>query len=290
MHTRANIRGTALAKPTRGKDHFCVSMAALGLLALLAFDIWALHPFLTMEFRRLEPWKIALLCVGDCTCLMWFLWYFVQHVILCDPLCDKPIAQQEPKRVTWFYVSTILGLLFDLSATIYFGYRERGEYDDAILTSSTVQTMNTYHASKGLNWRMICRFRASDGRDYDTVVRLHLTPGDPFPETLSPKTVAELQAAKVGMDLPIRYDRAWPARAWLDGVPDDDNGLMWFSIAAIAFQGIGMLIVGLMGWKSLQESRKQGMAPWWLDINRAIPAALQIVAMAYWGALMRMFD
>src|SRR5262245_22042380 len=99
--------------------------AAWLLLALLFFALWALHPYVSLEFRRLEPWKIALLLMGDVVCLLWFLWYFVRHGVLNEPLEERPIERGKRTGARWFYISLIVGLSGDFAATLYFGYRER---------------------------------------------------------------------------------------------------------------------------------------------------------------------
>jgi len=261
--------------------------AAWILLALLLFDLWALAPFLAIEFRRLEPWKIALLLLGDCVCLLWFLWYFVLHGVLGQPLKERPIERGERSRARWFYISLFLGLSTDLAATVYFGYHERIEYDHATPTLATVDSMRTRHASEGLNWEFRCRFRASDGRDYQTTVRLHLTPGDPFPSLFAPDIKRAVDANANPGVIPIRYHPTWPTRAWLDGVREDENGLTWFSIAMIGFQAMATLVLMSLSWKSFKEARRRGMRPWWLDLHRAIPAAIQILVMAFFGSLIR---
>ena len=266
-----------------------VGLAATGLVALLAFDVWALQPFIRLEFRRLEPWKIALVCVGDLLALLWLLWYIAQHFVLAQPLRDRPLTPARRRSIGWFYTTLALGLGLDLAATLILGYHEVREYDRAVRTTAEVTSMRTRHASHGLNWEMICQFRDGGGRDYQTIIRLHLTPGDPFPTTLSPQTIGQLEAARPPHALPIRYAASWPARAWLDGVPEDSNGLTWFSIAVIGFQAMGMSVVAALGWRSYQAARSRGATPWWLDIQRAIPAGMQILVMAYWGALMKNF-
>jgi hypothetical protein len=262
--------------------------AAWILFGLLFFDLWALHPFMSAEFRRLEPWKLALLLMGDCVCLLWFCWYFVLHGVLNQPLIEKPIDLSRRTGARWFFISLILGLSGDLLATVYFGYRERIEYDHATPILATVDSMHTRHASEGLDWEFTCHFVAADGRAYQTLVRLHLTPGDPFPTTFPRDLRRKLDANQTPAQIPIRYQPTWPARAWTDGVREDENGLTWFSIAMIFFQAMATLLVMTLSWKSFKEARRRGVTPWWLDLHRAVPAALQILVMAFFGMLVRL--
>jgi hypothetical protein len=264
-----------------------ITVAAWMLLGLLVFDLWALEPFFTTEFHRLEPWKIAAISIGDSIGLFWFIFYFVQHFIFGKSLGDRPAAHGDRLVSWWFYASMALGLAADLGATLYFKHHEVVEYDSATRTTATAISMKTRHASEGLNWEMLCRFRAEDGRDYETLVRLHLTPGDPFPSTFSPSTKLALQSNRPPREVPIRYAPAWPARAWLDGVDEDENGLSWFSLCAIGFQAMAMPSVALLCYKSLKESRRRKLTPWWLELQQAIPASVQILVMAFLGGLMK---
>jgi len=58
--------------PQRDQIRF-VRLLCVGLLAALGFALWAHMPYLAFEHRRLQPWKIAGLWVGDVAALLWFL-------------------------------------------------------------------------------------------------------------------------------------------------------------------------------------------------------------------------
>ena len=46
---------------------------------------WGFWPYLEREHRRLEPWQVALIWVGDVTTLGWFARFVVQHILHGQP-------------------------------------------------------------------------------------------------------------------------------------------------------------------------------------------------------------
>lgn len=264
-----------------------VQLASILLIALLIFDLWALYPFFNVEFSRLEPWKAVLCSVGDSISLLWLFKFVTQQVLLAQPLIDRRRGPGETRGIGWFYISLIVGLGADLAATLYFGHAERIEYEHAVQSSAKVVGITTRHSSDDFNWEFITQFSDASARQFQTVVRLHLNVDEPFPSALSASAVAALKSGASPPAIPLRYHAAWPMRAWIDGVPEDENGLMWFSLCMIVFQAATTCLVALACRTSYRTADRNGVIPWWLNAHRVVPAALQIVVMAPLGFLVR---
>src|SRR5260370_38235794 len=71
-----------------------VRCACLGVVAILAIGLWAKMPYLTVEHRRLEPWKIAELWCADIVALLWFVRFTIVHAIQGEPLVAMPLEDR----------------------------------------------------------------------------------------------------------------------------------------------------------------------------------------------------
>jgi len=69
-----------------------------------------------------------------------------------------------------------------------------------------------------------------------------------FPPMLSSELVARLLRDQSPAKIPIRYDPTWPGRTWVEGVPDDENGLFYTSLFVHFGQGVSVLLITLIAW------------------------------------------
>ncbi|MEO6436709.1 MAG: hypothetical protein ABIP55_13245 [Tepidisphaeraceae bacterium] len=261
------------------------------LLALAVFAAWAIGPYLSGELRRLEPWKIAVLYSGNLIAAAWFIRFTVQHFVLDAPLEDQPAGPGARLVLKVFFVSMIAGLALDAAFTVYLRYQEGVRYGVATPTTAVVRQMSTNHASQGKNWTLHCEWRDAQVQDiHRASLRVHAGVSGgvaSLPPALPGDIARLLERDEMPAMAPIRYDPTWPARAWLEGVPDDDNGLFFVSLFVLMIQGVVILLAAIAAWAN--AFGPAAVLPWWLELGKMIPAGAEVVVMAFVGALFRAF-
>ena len=85
--------------------------------------------------------------------------------------------------------------------------------------------------------------------------------------------------------LPIRFYPLWPRRAWIDGVPDDENGLFYASLFVHFGQGFAVLLITLIAWDRAFGTKGNRVLPWWLELGKIIPTGAQLLAIAFMAAV-----
>lgn len=260
-------------------------------IALAVFDAWAICPYLSNELARLEPWKAAALFLGDAVAALWFLRFALTHLILRKPLEDQPASERSRWIVGIFIGSMTAGLLLDFAFTLYLDRDEKRAYAAGTSTTAIVHNMFTYHASEGRNWRLDCEWRdAATGQTHRGWLRLHAGPAKRI--GVDPPGPPYATAHALGLDqtpksVPIRYDTHWPNRGWLEGVPDDDNGLFFVSLAVFLIQAVVIALAGLIAWGQVKGIRPKPALPWWIELGKVIPTAAEIIVFAFCGFLFR---
>jgi hypothetical protein len=284
-----------------------LALIVLGVLALAVFDAWTVAAYVRNELARLEPWKAAMVCAGDGVAAAWFVRFAIAHFLLRKPLRDRPLGRRTRAAVAWFIASMAAGLAVDAAFTVYLRYDDLARYKIATPATAHVRNVDGSYASEGRNYELACEWRdAATGRTFAGTLRVHADGGrraserdvetarlakhglatsrpiTGFPPNLPWDTALALASDRPPATVQIRYDPQWPARAWLEGVPEDDNGLFFVSLAILFVQGWVTLIVAVAAWgRASAKRRRDRVLPWWLDLAKVIPTAAEVVMIAF---------
>jgi hypothetical protein len=280
-------------EPTR--RNAWVRLWTLLVLAVGAFGIWASWQYLTAELRRLEPWKLAAVFCGDAVALLWFVRFAFAHLLLNRPLLDEPAGARARTRVVLFVASMIAALALDVGMTIYLHVVEQQRYELALPATADVHGMSTHHGSKGRNYTFDCTWRHPEtGSTHPATLRIHASRDRmnarwDFPPMVASAMVDQLLKDQAPANLPIRYDPAWPGRAWIEGVSDDENGLFYTSLFVHFGQAFAVALITIIAWGRAFGAGGMHVWPWWLELGKIIPTAAQLLVIAFVGTLMLAF-
>jgi hypothetical protein len=258
-----------------------VRLACFAMLAALAFGLWVHWPYLVVEHRRLERWKIVGLWFGDVSALFWFLRFAAVHAVLSVPLAPAPLARR--RRRLWSVGILIFGaMLIDLGMTLDLMRDERIAYARGTVTAATISDVRVHERAVADIYEIDCRFTDARGVAHDAHVRVYADK-HVMPPALSVGVEHALRARQLGATLPLRYDPLLPPRAWIDGLGwEDDNGLYQLSLLVL-FTQAGVMAVFLL---ALAAHSRIGVAPWWWDTYKIVPLAVEV----FWVVAMGMID
>jgi hypothetical protein len=265
-----------------------VRFACAVVLALLAVGLWANLPYLAAEHHRLEPWKIAGLWTGDVTALLWFARFAFIHAVLGRPLVPA-LASDVRGRFRFVLWSGVAALVVDLTMTLYLMHDERAGYARGHVTTAQVSAIQVHKRPEATGYDVDCHFRDESGAGHAAHVRV-LAHRHEFPAGLPGAAIAVLSSSGTGAKaIPIRYDPSLPERAWIDGLGwQDENGLYWFSLGALALQaGLTALFLLLL---ATPRRSTAGSLPWWWDAYKALPLAVESFLMLGMGLIDRFMD
>jgi hypothetical protein len=257
-----------------------VRLACTGIVLMLSAGLWLKLPYLMMEHRRLEPWKIVELWSADILALIWFIRFTATHAIAGEPLVASQVenGRQRLKNIALIGVAVIV---IDLGLTLYLMDSEKIAYERAIVAEAQAMAIHKIERQEESWYEVKCNFKTQTGAPYETYLRVeakdHL-----LSATLSPETVHTLMVGTPGPIL-IRYDPAFPTRAWADGAGwDNGDAIYWFSMLTLFFQAIVTALFLLL----LSQCLKNNILPWWWDIYKVLPLAVG----AFWLFLMGLID
>ena len=250
-------------------------LAALFLLTLagLAYGLVQLWPYLLAAHRRLEPWKIPLLWLGDAFALVWFVKYFARHVFLDQPLATLPAASV--KNPLWLVVLTSCPAFgFDLGFTVYEAYTEYHARQGSVTTKGTVYAFYLLPQKTGAI-SITGYYRYTDPFGMQRLGKFHAAIGEDgkgtnpsFPE----EVWDHFRNRQVPFEIQVSYDPAWPERSWATAVPNLMNTqIFWLSACTVLVQ-IAFFPVFLA---ALRERIQQGEVPWWYDCYQVYPLVLE---------------
>ena len=259
---------------------FCLSI-----VAIVAVALWAFMPYLLVEHRRLEHWKLFGLLSGDLVALLWFGRFAFEHAVLGRPLSPMPIndGRRHFKTVAWVAVAAIL---IDLAFTFYLMLDERSAYARGSVTDAHVIAIKEKKRSAARWYELDCTFKDQAGTSHKTHLSVQAKK-HVLPSQLPIEAIRLLEVPNhAPRMIPIRYDPRHPARAWIDGAGwHNDNGLYWFSLLTLLFQTILTALFLL-----LLNAYRGSLFPWWWDIYKALPLAVEAFWMLIMGLIDRMMD
>jgi len=251
------------------------------------YGIWAMFPYLVEEHRRLEPWKIGLIWIGDATALLWFIGYCVKggSVSAADSHVGRsPLARR------WFVAAAVASgaaVLADASFTAYLMWDEHAAFAQGVPVTARVESISTKRAVAANIYSLQCAFPHDEKGPIVTSVRVY----EPkrrgafvMPPALPGDVAMHLRSAHAHFPLQLRYDPRWPWRCWIDALgAEDENRLEWFSFFALFFQAIVLLVFLLI----LSQHLKRGGVPWWRDLHKVLPLGTEAFIMVLFGTIQR---
>jgi len=281
--------GTTRARLDPGRVRVEVGAAKVAITLLLVagatvLGFWALWPYLYLECRRLEPARIAVIFLGDALALAWFVRLAFNHAI-------PGRAHFRPLRPStkfgWaLLLSAAAGLAVDLGFTLHQMNVEQDQYRNAQPAVAEVLDARRGEMPARTRYHFTVQFRDAEGVLRRTELETWRSMKKGWLHGTSSELIAQLQSGGVDR-LPIRYDRAWPLRAWIEGVGPNDDSLAWFSLVVIVFQAISLLAGTVNFAFALQKQALKGRVPWWHDMHEAIPMSMEAGLMIFAGLVSR---
>lgn len=257
-------------------------LCGLVVVVLLA-AVWSFLPYLVVEHRRLEAWKIVGLWSGDFVALLWFIRFAHVHAFLGEPFAPVPVSW-ERARLKPIVLAGLAALVMDLAFTLGVMADERAGYNHGEVTNAEILSIRTRHREKNTWYEVECRFQDLKGVDHEAHLRI-IARGHSFSPTLPPGLARTLNDNGAGQ-FAVRYDPRFPARAWVDGQGwQDDNAIYWFSLLTLFFQSIAFTLHIL-----LLKERKSKALPWWWDVYKVLPLAVEAFWMLTMGLIDRLLD
>lgn len=244
-------------------------------LTALGFGIAGLWPFLAAGHRRLEPWKIPLLWLGDLAALYWFTKFFVRHCLAGEPLRDRPITGRTPFRA---FLPTLCGVALamgiDLTITLYEMYAEHLALGRAETTVGQVYAFRRTDHPESIVCRGYFRFVDQQGVErygqfgVAIVHDKHTNPDFPA------ESWEKIRAGVVPFDLRVSYDPTWPDRCWAsDAISTSDFQPYVLSVFVLVAQlCLAPIFVGV--WLNRIE---KGSIPWWHEFHQVYPAVAETI-------------
>jgi hypothetical protein len=248
---------------------------------MLMLGLWLQWPYLLIEHRRLQPWKILELWCANILALVWFGRFALEHAILGEPLLPTPVADAR-KQMKVVCIAGASALLLELLFTLALLVDERDSYGRGIVVDATVVSVRKIERAATDWYEVDCRFTDTSGEWRRAHVRVeaerHLLPTGLPGQTIQALTSPHPQ----GERLRVRYDPHLPARAWADGAGwSDGQRIYWFSLLTLFFQSIITALFLLL----LSRFRGESF-PWWWDIYKVLP----LVTAAFWLFVMGLID
>ena len=251
--------------------------------AALLVGSWGFAPYFLREHRRLEPWKVALIWIGDATTFCWFVRFFVQHVLHAEPLRAKPwrVFKRE-KEWLFALVSLLVSAGLDAGVTLWLKDNDEKAFANGVMVPGEVYDLRRSFPNSGdFRYELYCRYRDRNGGEHEERFLVLVKWGRDFPATVPAATALAMNRGDVPFALRVRYDPDWPARSWpADFGPDDGNRLHYFSLIVLAIQGLGLCLFVLF---LAIFTKERGEVPWWFDLYKAYPFFIEVIFFALIG-------
>lgn len=256
--------------------------ACVVVVIVLAVGLWAQMPYLTVEHRRLESWKIVELWCADILALFWFTRFTIVHAIQGEPLVAVP-RDDGRHRIKVVAMVGVGALLVDLAFCLYLMGDERELYLRGVTTEAQVLAIQERKRGLATWYELECSFK--DNTDLLQTAHLRVeAKNHVLPATTPSETVQVLTSHGRSQNvIRIRYDPQFPHRAWIDGLGwDDGNRIYWFSLLTLFFQAWVTALFLLL----LKRHTTREFLPWWWDIYKVLPLA----SGAFWLFAMGLID
>lgn len=260
--------------------------------AALVVGCWGFAPYFALEHRRMEPWKVGLVWIGDALAFAWFVRFVIQHVVHAEPLRTRPWEQFKRDRA-WLFplASLLLGTGFDLATTLWLKHADEKAFDRGAIVQGEVYRLHAFFPASPndvYRWDLHCRYQDAGGAWHEQHYLIAQKGNEPFPPGLEPEGRRGLAARQAPFALRVRYDPDWPGRSWPDDYGHDDgNRLHYFSLGVLAVQGLGLLLFLVL---LAIFTKERAEVPWWFDLYQAYPFFVQVIFFALVGPAHRASD
>jgi hypothetical protein len=257
-----------------------VRYACAGIVFMLMAGIWLKLPYLIMEHRRLEPWKILELWSADVLALFWFVRFTMLYAIAEEALGASRIenGRQRLKSIATIGLAVIA---IDLLLTLHLMYDEHARFTKGIITEAQATSIHKSERELESWYELKCQFRDEMTRPRHVTLRVEAK-GHVFPAALPAETVQALTSGTPGQ-VRIRYDPKFPNRAWIEGAGwMDGDTIYWFSLLTLFFQSAVTALFLIF----LAVDLKNNILPWWWDVYKVLPLAVA----AFWLFFIGLID
>ena len=233
-----------------------------------------------MEHRRLEPWKILELWSADVLALFWFVRFTMLYAIAEEALGASRIENGR-QRLKSFATIGLAVIAIDLLLTLHLMYDEHVRYTKGIIAEAQATAIHKSKRELETWYELTCQFR--DERTLPRTVYLRVeAKGHALPSGVTAETFQTVATCTPG-PVRIRYDPAFPNRAWIDGAGwEDGETIYWFSMLTLFFQSAITALFLIF----LAVELKNNILPWWWDIYKVLPLAIG----AFWLFMIGLID
>jgi hypothetical protein len=245
--------------------------------------VWASLPYLYVEHRRLEGWKMLGLWSSDFVALYWFARFVFPHAVFARPFASVAVSEG---RVHFKSVilAGVTALVIDFAFTLFIMYDERTGYNQGLIAQGQIVDLQIQKRELATWYEFDCEFSDSSGVKHVAHLRVeaerHVLP------LLPPGLIHALENPDP-TTFPVRYDPRLPERVWVDGRGwENGHGIYWFSILTLAFQTPVLALFLIL----LAQSSKSGTMPWWWDVYKVLPLACEAFWLLAFGLIDRLLD
>jgi hypothetical protein len=262
-------------------------LASAVLPLFLAIGLYAFWPMIRQEVERRQWWENVWSFSEDAVAVFWYFRFVVPYLI-GDPQStgrskhrDTDVAS-EWRRVA---ISMAVGAAMAICSAAWAFHAEKSSYLVAAKTVAAGRCTNHKAFSDSVHYRIDCHFADSTGAEHKFWViavdaRAHPPAGYPV------DVVEALRHGIREFPVPIRYDPSHPQRAWIEGTGGiDENGVQWASLVMLMFQMMGLAVFALKFLPRLRDEVRRGTVPWWVEIYKVMPLALEAICLGVFGFL-----
>ena len=247
----------------------------LGVAGLCAFGFWGMWPWLVEAHRRLEPWKVVGIWIGDVSALVCALWVGVSFFLFGSRPLPEEVATRRHRSAV---IALGVGILLDLGFSWYVHREDQVGYDTGASTTAEVRAVRRADAPYVLE----CHYTDDQGKAYQADVRTYEDKAREPPEGLGVAERKELRFKPLPFTIRIRYDRSWPRRCWVEGAGvRDASDLHTLSFLLMIFQVPLLLLL----WAAPREPKLKGTFLARHELYRLFPLLVEAGVLAFFGLL-----
>ena len=243
----------------------------------LLVGLWLFWPVLELDHRRLEPWKLFGILLGDIAALCWFMKFCVDQLFFKPADAeDGPGGPEEFGPRDWpFVVGFLISMTVDQAMTIYTMVEEGWAFDRAVVARGRALSVETKDYLKSTHYHLHCAFQDQHRRSHraDFLV-FYDKPTGPFTRGLPADVEQALKVGRPGFPVDVIYDPSWPGRCWIRG---PDWGAQVLRHGASLFIFI-LQVIGLPFFL---------LTAHWRRLYKVYPLMVEVGAFLSFGALQR---
>jgi hypothetical protein len=189
--------------------------------------------------------------------------------------------------VQWRHIAISMGCgaALSIASMARTFHAEMAAYQSANRTMAEARVAKRMRFGRIVHHRLDCHFKDSLGAEHVFRITAVDEPGLP-PVGYPMEVVRALRGGAAVLPIPLRYDPSNPARAWVEGTGGvDDNATVLFSLLLLGFQLVGLGLFALKYFPTLRSHARRGFVPWWADVYKVMPLAIEAVFLGLFGVL-----